>query len=130
VAHSARNPDEATAGQDILLILQPEFNFSAQFLLQDFNLCSVSIRNLKIFILNFTHKIYKNNSKFLAILFDEMHIEEFKKELRKLMLPIRVYAFSLEGDDFAEDFEDLENDITVCSIPEAILRVYRRIFRK
>jgi adenine-specific DNA-methyltransferase len=76
------------------------------------------------------YKIYKNNSKFLAILFDEMHIEEFKKELRKLMLPIRVYAFSLEGDDFAEDFEDLENDITVCSIPEAILRVYRRIFRK
>jgi adenine-specific DNA-methyltransferase len=76
------------------------------------------------------YKIYKNSEKYLAIMFDEMHIEEFKKELRKLKLPIRVYAFSLEGDDFAEDFEDLENDITVCSIPEAILRVYRRIFGK
>jgi adenine-specific DNA-methyltransferase len=76
------------------------------------------------------YKIYKNTEKYLAILFDEMHIEEFKKELRKLKLPICVYAFSLEGDDFAQDFEDLENDITVCSIPEAILRVYRRIFKK
>jgi adenine-specific DNA-methyltransferase len=76
------------------------------------------------------YKLYQNNSKYLAILFDEMHIEEFKKELRKLKLPVRVYAFSLEGDDFDEDFEDLENDITVCSIPEAILRVYRRIFKK
>jgi adenine-specific DNA-methyltransferase len=76
------------------------------------------------------YRIFKNSDKYLAILFDEILIEEFKKELRKLKLPIRVYAFSLEGDDFAEDFEDLENDITVCSIPEAILRVYRRIFKK
>jgi ssRNA-specific RNase YbeY (16S rRNA maturation enzyme) len=76
------------------------------------------------------YKIYKNSEKYLAILFDEIHIEELKKELRKLKHPIHVYAFSLEGDDFAEDFEDLENDITVCSIPEAILRVYRRIFKK
>jgi len=76
------------------------------------------------------YKIFKSSDKYLAILFDEMHIEEFKKELRKLKLPIRVYAFSLEGDDFSEDFEDLEKDITVCSIPEAILRVYRRIFGK
>ncbi len=72
--------------------------------------------------------IFKNQEKYTAILLDEMKINEFKKELRKLKLPICVYVFSLEGDDFSDDFEDVQNDITICSIPEAILKVYRRIY--
>lgn len=73
--------------------------------------------------------IFKNKGKYLAILFDEMQIDAFKKEIGKLKLPVSVYVFSLEGDDFKEEFEDLKNKITLCSIPEAILKVYRRIFR-
>jgi len=73
--------------------------------------------------------IFKNKEKYLAILFDEMQIDAFKKEISKLKMPVSVYAFSLEGDDFREEFEDLKNKITLCSIPEAILKVYRRIFR-
>ena len=72
--------------------------------------------------------IFKSEKKFTAILFDELRMAEFKKELRKLRLPVSVYVFSLEGDDFSEDFEDLKSNITICSIPEAILKVYRRIY--
>ncbi|MBM4056235.1 MAG: site-specific DNA-methyltransferase [Planctomycetes bacterium] len=74
-------------------------------------------------------RIFKNKEQYLAILFDEMQIDAFKKEVGKLKLHVSVYVFSLEGDDFREEFEDLKNKITLCSIPEAILKVYRRIFR-
>ena len=72
--------------------------------------------------------IFKNKDKFTAILFDEMKMDDFKNEVKKLKKPISVYVFSLEGDDFKEEFENLKNDITLCSIPEAILKVYRRIY--
>jgi len=72
--------------------------------------------------------IFKNKEKFAAILLDEMKMGEFKNEIRKLKMPVSVYVFSLEGDDFKEEFENLNNDITLCSIPEAILKVYRRIY--
>jgi len=72
--------------------------------------------------------IFKNRLKYTAILLNELKITEFKKELKKLKLPISVYVFSLEGDDFNEEFEDLNNEVTLCSIPEAILKVYKRIY--
>lgn len=73
--------------------------------------------------------VFRNNSKFTAILFNEIEIDAFKHELKKLKMPVSVYVFSLEGDDFKEEFENMKNDLTVCSIPEAILKVYRRIYR-
>ena len=72
--------------------------------------------------------IFKSKIRFTAILFNELKIEEFKKEIKKLKLPVSIYVFALEGDDFKEEFEGLKNDITLCSIPEAILKVYRRIY--
>jgi adenine-specific DNA-methyltransferase len=74
--------------------------------------------------------IFKNPEKYTAMLFNEQKIDEFKKEISKLKLPVSVYVFSLEGDDYHEEFEELNNDITICSIPEAILKVYRRIYGK
>lgn len=62
--------------------------------------------------------IFKSQKKYTAILFDEMKIEEFKKEIIKLKLPVSVYVFSLEGDDFGEEFEDLKNDLTLCQFPK------------
>jgi adenine-specific DNA-methyltransferase len=72
--------------------------------------------------------IFKNQIKFTAILLDDIKMIEFKKEISKIKLPISVYVFSLEGDDYSEDFDDLKNHVTLCSIPEAILKVYRRIY--
>ncbi len=72
--------------------------------------------------------IFKSKVRFTAILFNEMKMDEFKNEIKKLKKPVSIYVFSLEGDDFKEEFENLKNDITLCSIPEAILKVYRRIY--
>jgi len=74
-------------------------------------------------------KIFKNNKYYTGILFDEAEIPNFKEQIKDYDLPINVYVFSLGDDDFAEEFSDIKDKVKVCSIPAAILRVYKRIFR-
>jgi len=74
-------------------------------------------------------KIFKNNDHYTGILFDEQNIAEFKEQIKDFDLPVSVYVFSLGDDDFAEEFLALKDKVKVCSIPSAILRVYKRIFR-
>jgi adenine-specific DNA-methyltransferase len=74
-------------------------------------------------------KIYKNNNHYTAILFDQLSIPDIKEEIKKLNNPISVYVFSLEDDNFANEFSDQKDKVNVCSIPEAILNVYRRIYK-
>jgi adenine-specific DNA-methyltransferase len=74
-------------------------------------------------------KIYKNKDHYTGIIFDQLAIPKFKKAVSKYDKPVSVYVFSLGDDDFSEDFADMKKTVKVCSIPEAILRVYRRIFK-
>ena len=74
-------------------------------------------------------KIFKNNEKYTGILIDEQKIPEFKEQIKNYDLPVSVYVFSLGDDDFAEEFAEMQDKVKVCSIPAAILRVYKRIFR-
>ncbi|MBL8090666.1 MAG: site-specific DNA-methyltransferase [Anaerolineales bacterium] len=76
-----------------------------------------------------TWKIYKNQNQYTAILFDQLSIPDLKEELAKFDKPISVYIFSLEDDNFINEFVDMRGKVKVCSIPEAILRVYRRIYK-
>jgi len=76
-----------------------------------------------------TIKIFQNHQKYTGILFDQLEIPKFKKMIKKFEKSVSVYVFSLSDDDFAEEFEDMKDKVKVCSIPEAILRVYRRIFK-
>ena len=75
-------------------------------------------------------KIYENQQQYTGILFDQLSISEFKKTLDILEAkPVSVYVFSLGDDNFALEFEDMGERVKVCSIPEAILKVYRRIYQ-
>lgn len=74
-------------------------------------------------------KLYENNEHYTAILFDQLSIPDLKEELKKLKKIVSVYVFSLEDDNFANEFADMKDKVKVCSIPEAILRVYRRIYQ-
>jgi adenine-specific DNA-methyltransferase len=74
-------------------------------------------------------KIFKSNEKYTGILFDEQKISEFKERIKDFDKPVSVYIFSLGDDDFAEEFEDMQHKVKVCSIPAAILRAYKRIFK-
>lgn len=75
------------------------------------------------------YKIYKNDKKYVGIIMDQEEIENFKKEVSKYSKPVSVYVFSLTDEDFSDEFSDMKKKVKVCSIPEAILRVYRRIFK-
>jgi len=76
-----------------------------------------------------TFKIFKNNSHYTGIIFDQLAIPEFKKAIKDIKGKFSVYVFSLGDDTFDEEFEDIKQKVKFSPIPEAILRVYRRIFR-
>jgi adenine-specific DNA-methyltransferase len=74
-------------------------------------------------------KIFKNYKTHTGIVFDEDAIPMLKKDIAKIGGVWSVYIFSLGDDTFEDEFEDMEQKITVAPIPEAILRVYRRLFK-
>ncbi|KKR30251.1 MAG: Methyltransferase, partial [Candidatus Gottesmanbacteria bacterium GW2011_GWC2_39_8] len=74
-------------------------------------------------------KIFKSNSHSTGIIFDQLAIPEFKKAIKDLKGKFSVYVFSLGDDTFDDEFEDVRQKVKLSPIPEAILKVYRRIFR-
>lgn len=74
-------------------------------------------------------KIFKNSKQHTGIVFDEDAIPALKKDIARIGGVWSVYIFSLGDDTFEDEFEDMEQKITVAPIPEAILRVYRRLFK-
>jgi adenine-specific DNA-methyltransferase len=75
-------------------------------------------------------KIFQNQHKFVAILFDLFYFEEFVLELKKLKeKPVSVYVFSYTKDFSKEEFGDLKIDFSVEPIPEKILETYKKIFK-
>lgn len=74
-------------------------------------------------------RIFKNNKIYTGIIYDDLFIEDFKIAIKDINAKFRVYVFSLGDDNFEEEFEDIKNKVKVNPIPEAILRVYRKIFK-
>ena len=81
-------------------------------------------------IVNNKHfQIYKNSDHYAGIIFDHTAIPDFKDTIQKMKGRFHVYIFSLGDDTFDEEFEDMKKKVVLSPIPEAILRVYRRIFK-
>lgn len=74
-------------------------------------------------------KIYKNSDKYLGIVFYEEAIDDFKKAIKKYKGHFNVYVFSLGDDPHEKQFADVRSRVTLCAIPEVILKVYREIFK-
>jgi len=74
-------------------------------------------------------KIFKNSSHYTGIIWDQTAIPEFKKAIKDIKAKFSVYVFSLGDETFDEEFEDLKQKVKLSPIPEAILRVYRGIFK-
>jgi adenine-specific DNA-methyltransferase len=74
-------------------------------------------------------KIFKNQDHYMGIIFDQATIPVFKKAMKDIKGKFRVYIFSLGDETFDDEFEDIKNKVKLSTIPEAILRVYRRIFK-
>lgn len=73
--------------------------------------------------------IYKNEAKVLVVLLDEASIEQAKIEIAKHGQRTVVYAFSLGGDSFEEDFEMFGERVEVQPIPETLLNAYQQAMR-
>lgn len=73
--------------------------------------------------------IYSNGKKHTGIIFDHLSINDFKSQIIKMSGKVSVYVFSLGDDSFDEEFADIKSRVRLSPIPEAILRVYRRIFK-
>jgi len=85
-------------------------------------------------------KIFKNSSHYTGIIWDQAAIPTFKKAIKDIKgTPphqkfgggdrFSVYVFSLGDETFDDEFKDLKQKVQLSPIPEAILRVYRRIFK-
>lgn len=75
-----------------------------------------------------TIKIFKSGKRHTGIVFDESVIPAVKKEIAKIGDIWSVYIFSLADETFDEEFAGMKK-VAVAPIPEAILRVYRRLFQ-
>lgn len=74
-------------------------------------------------------KIFKNSNHYTGIIWDQSAIPSFKKAIKDIKGKFSVYVFSLGDETFDEEFADVKQKIQLSPIPEAILRVYRRIFK-
>jgi adenine-specific DNA-methyltransferase len=74
-------------------------------------------------------KIFKNSDKYLGIVFYEEAIGDFKKAIKKIKGHFNTYVFSLGDDPHEKQFIDVKSKVTLCAIPEVILKVYREIFK-
>jgi len=74
-------------------------------------------------------KIFKNTNHYTGIIFDQTAIPAFKKAIKEIKGKFSVYVFSLGDETFDDEFKDVKQKVQLSPIPEAILRVYRRIFK-
>jgi len=73
-------------------------------------------------------KIFKNSDHYTGIIWDQVAIPDFKKAIKDIKGKFSVYVFSLSDETFDDEFKDVKQKVQLSPIPEAILRVYRRIF--
>ncbi len=74
-------------------------------------------------------KIFKNSNHYTGIIFDQAAIPAFKRAIKEIKGKFNIYIFSLGDDTFDDEFKGIKQKVQLSPIPEAILRVYRRIFK-
>ena len=75
-------------------------------------------------------KIFKNHDKYLGIIFHEDSIPDYVRVIKKIKGSFNTYTFSMTDDPHKEEFSEVEEKVTLCAIPEVILKVYREIFKE
>lgn len=74
-------------------------------------------------------KIFKNTDKYVGVIFYEEAIDDYKKAIKKIDGHFNTYVFSMGDDPHTKKFTDVKGKVTLCAIPEVILKVYREIFK-
>jgi adenine-specific DNA-methyltransferase len=74
-------------------------------------------------------KIFKNSNKYSGIVFHEDAIEDYIEAIKKIDGQFNTYVFSLGDEPHEREFVSVKEKVTLCAIPEVILKVYREIFK-
>lgn len=74
-------------------------------------------------------KIFKNTDKYMGVIFYEEAIDDYKKVIKKIDGHFNTYVFSINDDPHIKLFTDIKDKVTLCAIPEVVLKVYREIFK-
>lgn len=80
-----------------------------------------------------SHKFYANADKFVAVIFDPFSLGGIWKELEAANtsnLPVSLYVFSYSQYAYEDEIPETHLEYKSIPIPESILEVYQRIFRK
>ena len=75
-------------------------------------------------------KIFRNGDRYLGIVYYEDAIGPFKKAVAKIKGHCNAYVFSMTDDPHKDQFASIADKVTLCAIPEVILKVYREIFKE
>lgn len=75
------------------------------------------------------YAIFESTSQVTGILYDEDALGEFKKELAKHKKKLVIYVFSYDHTYNEEDFDGTSVE-KIKPIPEAILNIYRKIYKQ
>ena len=75
------------------------------------------------------YKIFKNQEGYVGIIFYEDAIDSYKEAIKKMDGHFNSYIFSMGDDPHSKMFADMKDKVTLCAIPEVILKVYREIFK-
>ena len=91
-------------------------------------LLAIAENTLEAVTKNDHFEIFENEGRYTAIYFKESFdkFDDFTKKVLSLKKPTTVYIFSWENNPLVDEFEDNQN-VTVKTIPEPILEIYRRI---
>jgi len=75
-------------------------------------------------------KIFSDSkNKYLGIVYDDLGIEPFKKEIEKINKRTTTYIFSLDDSAREEEFGEINKLVELKPIPAVILNVYKQIFK-
>ena len=75
-------------------------------------------------------KIFRDGDRYLGIVFHEDAISRFKKAIAQVKGHCNAYVFSMTDDPHRDQFVSIADKVTLCAIPEVILKVYREIFKE
>lgn len=79
-------------------------------------------------------RYFEQGGKRMLIIYREEYVPDLVNLIDRLDLPdgkrIKVYVFSPSEDPWAGEFEPVEDKITLCALPMAILNAYRRVLPK
>jgi len=82
------------------------------------------------------HRLFTNGKdKYVYIVYDDFYIEDAVELLKKFILKnkeakIKVYVFSNGQYAYAEEFEEIAENITLSALPDAIYKAYQNVLPK